>query len=91
MCSCLELNSWCGSGSQLEKAQKPALFSFNFDYVTGNRSENGVLVALNCQDLVTMQISRLGGKLLSREPVDRLRVVPHFSSGIVERAKRERT
>lgn len=41
MCSCLELNSWCGSGSQLEKAQKPALFSFNFDYVTGNRSENG--------------------------------------------------
>ena len=26
MCSCLELNSWCGSGSQLEKAQKPALF-----------------------------------------------------------------
>lgn len=41
MCSWLELNSWCGSGSQLEKAQKPALFSFNFDYVTGNRSENG--------------------------------------------------
>ena len=49
-----------------------------------------VLVALNCQDLVTMQISRLGGKLFSREPVDRLRVVPHFSSGMVERAKRER-
>ena len=66
----IELNSWCGSGSQLEKAQKPALFSFNFDYVTGNRSENGVLVALNCQDLVTLQISRLGGKLFSREPVD---------------------
>ena len=50
-----------------------------------------VLVALNCQDLVTMQISRLGGKLFSPEPVDRLRVVPYFSSGIVERAKRERT
>ena len=41
MCSCLELNSCCGSWSQLEKAQKTAFFSFNLDYVTGNRSENG--------------------------------------------------
>lgn len=29
-----------------------------------------VLIALNCQDLVTKQISRLGGKLFGREPVD---------------------
>ena len=68
MCSCLELNSWCGSGSQLEKAQKPALFSFIFDYVTGNRSENGT-----CGFKLpgfSPNADFLAGWEISREPVD---------------------
>lgn len=70
MCSCLELNSWCGSGSQLEKAQKPALFRASTSTMSQETGQKMVLVALNCQDLVTMQISWLGGKLFSREPVN---------------------